>query len=201
MSIGIVNDDDFDKELDQLTNHRSKKVVPSIDSLQRNEVAIIDQPARGRSDGDVNVPDSLRQIIGEDAVINGRQSAVGLAGLFGISPSSVSAYAKGATSTTTYNEPKSSIIQHINKSRRRAIKKAQKTLDASLEAITQDKLDYTDAKDLAGIAKDMSVIIKNLEPPPDSPNGSDEGNKTPQFVIFAPQFRDERTFETITVQE
>jgi hypothetical protein len=154
----------------------------------------------GRKDGDVNVPDALRQIIGEEAVLNGRKSALGLAGMFGISDSSVSAYAKGATSTASYNTPKPAIIGHINKSRARASKKAGKVLDAALGAITQDKLDYTDAKELAGIAKDMSVIIKNLEPPADS-SQSLKSDSSPQFVIFAPQFRDERSFDHITVQE
>lgn len=200
MPIGLVSDDAFNQELQNLVPSKGDRVekdmVPSI-SVPSTE--ILDIPARGRNEGDVNVPDSLRQIIGEESVINGRQSALGLAGLFGISPSSVSAYAKGATSTASYDSPSKSIISHINKSRKRAIKKAQATLDAALGAITQDKLDYTDAKDLSGIAKDMSVIIKNLEPQPES-TVSPEAN-TPQFVIFAPQFRDERSFESITVNE
>jgi hypothetical protein len=161
-------------------------------------VTVIPSPTHGRNEGDVNVPDSLRQIIGETAVIDGRQEALSLASQFGISPSSVSAYAKGATSTDSYNEPKKSIIDHINKSRRRHIKKASLVLSAALGAISQDKLDYTDAKDLSGIAKDMSVIIKNLEP---QSVPSDDGVKGPQFTIYAPTFRDERTFEVINVNE
>jgi transcriptional regulator with XRE-family HTH domain len=186
MPIGLVSDDDF---LTELSSYN-----------QRKEAVIVEKPSRGRSDGDVNVPDSLRQIIGEEAVINGREAALELASEFGISPSSVSAYAKGATSTTTYDTPSKSIIQHINKSRQRATKRAGKVLSAALGAISQEKLDYADPKDLAGIAKDMSVIIKNLEPPSVGTD-SESSAKTPQFVIFAPTFRDERTFETIDVKE
>lgn len=186
MPIGVVSDDELQQELDRLTR-------------RVKEGTVVDKPVRGRSDGDNNVPDSLRKIIGEEAVINGRQSALQIAESFGISPSQVSAYAKGATSTATYDSPSQSLISHINKSRERAIKKASKTLNSALAAITQDKLDYTDARDLSGIAKDMSVIIKNLEPQSASPAEAD--SKQPQFVIFAPQFRDERTFEHITVQE
>lgn len=195
MPIGIVSDLDLNKELDSLSTPK-KKVVPSVPS----DALVIDIPTRGRDEGDVNVPESLRKIIGEDAVINGRQSALALAQSFGISPSSVSAYAKGATSTASYDSPKSSIVNHINKSRQRVVKRASKTLNSALSAISQEKLDYSDAKDLAGIAKDMSVIIKNMEP---QQVQSDEsaGSKTPQFVIYAPTFRDERSFETITVQE
>jgi DNA-binding transcriptional regulator YdaS (Cro superfamily) len=199
MPIGIVSDDDFLHEINSLSPQRKESHPPSH-VIQPSQVQIIDKPSRGRSDGDVNVPDSLRQIIGEDAVINGRSSATQLARQFGISPSSVSAYANGASSTTTYHEAKPSIIQHINKSRQRAIKRASKTLNAALGSITQEKLDYADVTDLSGIAKDMSVIIKNLEPPP-SQSSDQSDNKTPQFVIFAPQFRDERSFEVIKVQE
>jgi len=191
MPIGLVSDDDLQRELSNLQTVHPKKV--QIES----RVEILDK--RGRAVGDVNVPDSLRQIIGEESVINGRQSALELAKDFGVSPSSVSAYANGATSTKSYDSPTQSIISHINKSRQRNIKKASRVLSAAIEAITQDKLDYADATDLSGIAKDMSVIIKNLEPPNVVP--SDNGVKSPQFVIFAPQFRDERSFEVIDVKE
>lgn len=190
MPIGIVQDNEFELEIKRLRDS-----IPSKESVPLKE----SHSDHGRNPGDVNVPDSLRQIIGEDAVINGRQSALGLAKQFGISPSSVSAYAKGATSTTTYDSPTQSIISHINKSRRRAIKKAQVTLNGALNALTQEKLDYTDAKDLSSIAKDMTVIIKNLEPPVTEINQS--GPQAPQFVIYAPQFRDERSFEVINVNE
>lgn len=193
MAIGVVSDDQFADELVKLKGGKPD-VVPSTSVLVPQ---IVDKPSKGRADGDVNVPDSLRQIIGEDAVLNGRQSALGLAGMFGISPSSVSAYANGATSTKSYDTPSSSISSHISKSRERAIRRASKTLNSALGSITQEKLDYTDADKLAGIAKDMSVIIKNLEPEKviDSPQA------TQQFVIYAPQFRDERSFDTIQVIE
>jgi len=193
MPIGMVPDDEFEKELERLKGGIKAPPRPSVTGT------IIDIPSKGRNEGDVNVPDSLRKIIGEEAVISGRASALALAKDMGISPSSVSAYANGATSTTTYNESKPSIIQHINKSRARASKKASRVLVGALDAITQEKLDYTDAKDLAAIAKNMSAVIKDLEPPAESTKV--EEGKAPQFVIFAPQFRSEQSFETIVVNE
>src|SRR6516165_3001724 len=171
MSIGIVSDSDFQAELDKLSGKRTE-IVP-----------------RGRKEGDVNTPESLRKIIGEESVINGRKAAVELAAEFGISKSSVSAYAVGATSTKTYDTPVKSLIGHINKSRQRAIKRASATLNTALAAITQDKLDYADASELSGIAKDMSVIIKNLEPQKEVP----QDNSAPQFVIYAPSFKQENS--------
>jgi hypothetical protein len=189
MPIGIVSNDDFERELN---NTSSNKRVPST------QVQILDKVSKGRSEGDNNVPESLRKIIGETAIIDGRQSALELAEQFGISASSVSAYAKGATSTTTYDTPNKSLIGHINKSRERHIKKASKVLHAALGAITQEKLDYTDAKDLSGIARDMAVVIKQLEPTKESPESI---NNAPQFTIYAPTFRDERSFEVIHTNE
>jgi len=190
VAIGIVSDDDFLSEMESLKSGSIRSRV--------KEAEVIDKPTRGRSDGDNNVPDSLRQIIGETAVIDGRQDALQLASMFGISPSSVSAYTNGATSTKSYDTPSKSIIAHINKSRQRSIKKASHVLKAALGAISQEKLDYTDARDLSGIAKDMSVIIKNLEP---QQVVNEDAKQTPQFVIYAPSFKDERSFEVITVNE
>jgi hypothetical protein len=200
MAIGIVSDDDFLKEIGSYKPATPLKVVEPPNPVIEGEIlpSIVDIPKRGRKDGDVAVPESLQKIIGEEALLNGRQSAVALAAEFGLSPSSASAYAVGATSTSSYNQPKSSILSHINKSRERAMKKAAKTLNAALGSITQEKLDYLDADKVSGIAKDMSVIIKNLEPKIDP---ASQGNTAPQFVIFAPQFRDERSFDMITVQE
>lgn len=193
MPIGVVESDEFERELEKLKKGGKARTIPPLTG-QIQQI-----PSKGRNEGDVNVPDSLRQIIGEESVISGRASALALARDLGVSPSSVSAYAKGATSTTTYDTPKPSIIQHINKSRARASKKAQRVLVSALDSITQEKLDYTDAKDLAAIAKNMSAVIKDLEPPAET--AKIEEGKGPQFVIYAPQFRDERSFEVIQVQE
>lgn len=186
MPIGLVDDSDFSKELEKLQG--TTKPGGTIAPVHN----------QGRKQGDVNVPESLRKIIGETSVMEGREAALDLAKSVGVSPSSVSAYAVGATSTASYKEPKSDIIQHINKSRQRGIKRATQVMNAALGAITQEKLDNTDADQLSGIAKDMSAIIKNLEPK-QTEGGLD--SKSPQFVVFAPQFRDERTFESITIQE
>ena len=189
MPIGIVSDQEFEKELE------SHKIEPQ--SVRVPE--IIEEVKRGRKEGDNNVPESLRKIIGEESVINGRESAVQLARELGISPSSVSAYAKGATSTASYNSPNSGLVRHLNKSRARAVKKAGQVLRSALDSISQEKLDYADATDLSGIAKDMSVIIKNLEPQKEPE--SDGKPSSPQFIIYAPQFKKEESFQVIQVNE
>jgi len=198
MPIGIVSDADLQRELKSYTPAKPLVVVGTLLPPEPEISAeVVVKEKKGRKDGDVNVPDSLRAIIGEEALLNGRSSAVALAGEFGISPSSASAYAVGATSTSSYNAPKQSILSVINKSRERATRRAAKTLNAALGSITQEKLDYMDADKLSGVAKDMSVIIKNLEPKQVESSGAAQ----PQFTIYAPQFRDERSFEFIQVTE
>ena len=200
MPLGLLSDQEFNRELESLSKGRGNGVSNRTkNSVPSDQVVEDGVPNHGRKEGDTNVPDSLRQVIGETSVIDGPQEAMSIARMFGVSRSSVSAYAKGATSTKSYDTPSKKIIDHINKSRRRNIKKASSVLADALSAITQEKLDYTDAKDLSGIAKDMSTVIKNLEPPKDQGEGT--GNRPPQFVIFAPSFRDERVYEQIVVNE
>ena len=184
MPIGIVTDNDFDLEL----NNVKTEVITG-------EVVVKERP--GRKEGDVNVPESLRKIIGETGAVDGRQEALALAQMFGISNSSASAYANGATSTDSYNTPNRSLIKHIRARKDRASEKAHKTLDAALDNITEDKLRDIKARDLAGIAKDMSAVIRNLEPEVKE----DDGEQKPQFVVFAPTFIKEEHFETMIVNE
>lgn len=196
MPMGIVTDKDFDSELSRVDDTRAEtKSAPVINAPIVGE--IVDAPSRGRGEGSTGVPDGLRKIIGEESITNGRQSAIELASQFGLSPSSVSAYANGATSTSSYHDTPNR--PHINQAKERISKRARGKLLLALSKITGDKLEGTNAKDLAGVAKDMSAIVKNMEP--DKEKGPNEVDNGPKFVIYAPQFRDERHFETVVVKE
>src|SRR5215510_5460530 len=105
MPMGIVSDDDFDREI----NHLNRKPVVTPPPVIPE---VVDMPRPGRSNGDVNVPDSLRKIIGETSELEGRDAALELASKFGISPSSVSAYANGSTSTASMDKQPN--LEHIN---------------------------------------------------------------------------------------
>lgn len=172
MPLGIVSDEDFKSELD------STKV----------EVEIIKQP--GRRPGDIETPQSIRKIIGEEV---DRSESLELASLLDISKQSVSAYRNGATSCATYNKPDQDLSTHINRSRERIVKRASNKLNSALSYITQEKLEATKARDLAGIAKDMSAIVKNLEPEKETSNDRPNVN----FTVFAPIIRKESSYEVI----
>lgn len=175
MPMGIVSNDEFELEV--------------------SKVEIKFLPSKGRDKGDNNVPDSLRKIIGETSKIDGRGSALDLASRFNISPSSVSAYSNGSTSTATYDERPNA--NHINNAKERISKRARIKLMSALNHITNDKLENSKAHELSGVAKDMSAIVKNMEP--DNPMVNNPGG--PTFVFYSPQFRDERNFDIIHVKE
>lgn len=180
MSLGIVSDSDFESEIDSL----SKKDINS---------SIIDiHKGRGNQ---LEVPDSLRQVIGENAIEEGNQNTKLMTRAFGLSDSSLSAYKAGATSTTSYHNP--TFKDHIDKARKRITAKARNRLIMSLNHITDEKLAEEKPRDLAGIAKEMSVIIRNMEPD----SVQEKGSSGPTFVLYAPQFVKEDRYEVIDLKE
>ena len=201
MAIGVVSDDEFDLELEKSNQSNWKKATLHYEPVEPSPEVItpeiVETPHRGRQENDVNVPDSLRQIIGETSELEGRAAAVKLAKEFGISSSSVSAYANGATSTKSYDTAKESIRDHINRSKERISKRARRNLNLALSNITPEKLAAAKLRDLSGLAKDMSGIVKDMEP---NVNLTEAANK-PQFVFYSPQFKKEEHFDVIVVKE
>lgn len=186
MPLGIVSDDDFEKELDNCSTTR-KVLKPEIIDIKR-----------GRGDDNVEVPESLRKIIGETANLEGRKEALEFAKQFGISASSVSAYTAGATSTASIAKPDRELVNHIARAKERLSKKARQKMARALHHITDEKLQDAKVHELALVARNMSAIVKDMEP--DNPD-SEKDKIVPQFIVYAPQFRDERTFETVIAKD
>lgn len=191
MAMGIVSDSDFESEVGKL-NHS----VPS--NGNGKSIAIVKEVEKGRGKDNVEVPDSLRKLIGEESAINGRKEALELADNFGIRPSSVSAYANGSRSTASYANQVD--INNLNSARLRVAKRARTKLVLALNSLTKEKIENAKAKDIAGVAKDMSVVIRNMEPEtPKSPG--ENGNGGPTFIFYSPQFRKEEVFDMVRVKE
>lgn len=189
MAMGIVSDKEFDSAFGDCVNPKPKSIPVA---------QIVDITSRGRKEGDVNVPDSLRNIIGDTAVTDGRQEALALGETFGISPSAVSAYSKGATSTASYNDTPNKA--NIDGAKQRIAKRARAKLMLALTHLTTEKLEGAKARDIAGIARDMSQVMKNVEPETTGKGGINTGDG-PTFVFYAPQTREEKTYEVIQVKE
>lgn len=191
MPMGIVSDDDFLKESNSLGIHLPKPEKPKAEILE------IEKNEKGRGKGNVEVPNSLRNLIADTSVNDGRGEALALAKQFGISPSSTSAYTNGSTSTSSYDEkPNKEIVLNAKE---RLSKKARIRLSKALDQITTDKLAVVKTREAASIAKDMSVIIKNLEEKNET--NTPQGQQGPTFVFYSPQVRTEESFKTIQVKE
>ncbi len=183
--MGVVNDAEFEKEI-------TNSSVPIVGS-------VVDLPKPGRKEGDVNVPNSLRKIIGETSETEGRKSALEFAQSLGISPSSVSAYANGAKSTATYDTKDADIHNHIQGRKSVIAGKALTRLTRAMGALTTDKIKGANAKDISSIAKDMAQVVKLMEPEQlVDPNAT---KNQPQFLVYAPTIVNENTYETIVAKD
>ncbi len=175
MSMGLVSNDEFEAEIANTVEYKSTN-------------------NKGRGVGTKNVPMAIRKIASETALIEGRTAAI--AEELGISKASVDAYAHGATSCATYNEPHPELNAHLDKVRDETTSTARQKLKLALEQITADKLEKAKLKDASSIARDMSTIIKNLEPPvkPIDETGT-------KFVFLVPPMKKIEQFEIIDVHE
>lgn len=196
MPLGVVNDSEFESELRNSNRHNSidstKPPQSDCNSTIVGEVITIE---KGRGKDSVEVPDSLRKIIGETSELEGRKNALALASHFDISPSSVSAYANGSTSTASMDKQPN--LEHINRAKERISKKARRVAIKALENITEDKLSIASAPELAHVARSMGAIVKDMEPE----KAKNEEKNGPTFVFYAPQIVNEAKFETVYVKE
>lgn len=193
MAMGIVSDKEFNSALTDCSVSKPKSVPVAPPTAQIIDIT------RGRREGDVETPDSLRKIIGDTAVTDGRQEAVALAKNFGLSPSAASAYAHGATSTASYDEQpnKNTIVG----AKQRVASRARAKLMLALSKLTSDKLESAKARELAGIARDMSQVMKNVEPDTNAPGAGVNTGGGPAFVFYAPQVREESSYQVIQAKD
>lgn len=185
--LGIVSDADFEREVKDIA---LPVILPPAEQLAQ----IIDIK-RGR--GHVReIPNVIREIIAEDAIATNKTQKE-VASEFGVSPSSVSAYLHGATSTASYDKPDKELQDSNNKVRTDIISSARSRLISALSHITPDKLAEAKLRDVASVAKDMAAIIKNIEPD----IKETEDKRAPQFIFFAPNVVREEVFETVYSKE
>lgn len=223
MPLGIITEQEFESELSNcsvksISNPTSSSITPRDSSVNPinsdsnlidpseliteettpKQAIISSSEARGRGLSNTQVPSGIRKIIGETSAINGRADALELASLFDISPSSVSAYKKGAHSTSTINEPNKDTKLHIDSAKLRVSNRARKKLNLALSHITDEKLAGAKAVELASVAKAMSSIVVEMEP--DSSDNKNNKLQTP-FVVFAPILRREDQFEVVHAKD
>lgn len=188
MGMGIVSDQDFDSELQKNGTTESKS--------GQSKAVVIDSPKKGRGEHSVEVPNGIRKLIGDDKINNGRESAIELAANLGISPSSVSAYSQGAKSTASYDDRPN--LPEINQAKEKISKRARRKLLLALNNLTPDKIKEAKAGEISVVARNMSAIVKDMEP--DNPFNPNE-KSGPTFIFYSPQFRKEEHFDVVEAKE
>lgn len=175
----LVSPEDFTKELD-------------IKSEIKREIKIVDIN-RGRTIGRTEVSNELRKEIAEVALTSDL-TGVEIAKEFNVSTASVSAYKNGSTSTSSYNRPDEGLNKFVNNIKTEISDNARSRLLMALNEITPDKIKDTKLRDVASIARDMSVVAKNMEP-------NANVNINNQVVVYRPKLRNEDEYDVITVNE
>lgn len=182
MAMGIVSDQDYEKELQQ----NGERLQQGSTNIQKIEL--------GRPPNKTEVPEIIREEAAK-SIINGEGTAKQVSEAFGISQSSLSAYKVGATSTASYNSPDPTLLDKINDHKLRTSSKARKVLMRALAEITDDKLTAVKPRDLAAIAKDMSSIVQDMEP------RQVQSNSSVQFVFMAPRVKELSDYRIIDVKD
>lgn len=177
----------------------ANKLISSQDNLlkddERNNDIVSDflnyeikEIKRGRGEV-LDIGEERRKEIATLALTSGL-SIEEVAKLTGVSPQSVSAYKHGATSEATYNKKDESLGEHVDGIKTQVSNAAQNKLMMAIEALTGEKIHGAKARDIAGIAKDMSAIMKNMTP--DGPLV--QNNKV---LIYQPRVKEEDDFITV----
>lgn len=201
MPLGIITDEQLNKEIGKIPSKINSNDINRIeselikdkikDAIKDSSFKVVDIK-RGRGNV-LEIPNEIRALVAEEAINGARAKDVSKS--FGISESSISAYKHDATSTTTYDKPNDSLKKSNDSVRDVITDKARGRLMSALDAITDENISNAKVKDIASIAKDMSVIVKNMEPE------RTQNVQNTQVIIYKPRMRDEDEFDVITVNE
>jgi hypothetical protein len=202
MPLGVVTDEQFDSELLRRNDiAKQDKLSKEIEGLLAEEAELVHDPieedsrlikhGRGAKE---ETPQMIREFIGTEMACGA--SADLLAEKFGVSKSSVTAYANGATSTSSYNKPQPELKKAIDEVRERVNGTAQQKLMEALHAI--DLTNKIRPNVASAVAKDMSAIMRNMR---EDINQSKIVVNQNRVVIFKPRMKEEDDYEILEVSE
>ena len=169
---------------------------------ERNKDVIdypIEQIKHGRGAGVENLTDEMRKIIAEEAILSGK-SQEEIAKEYGVSIDAVRAYKNGATSSATFNTPDAVLGPHVAEIKEEVKEQikthAQNALLTAIQSLTDSKISGAKAKDIAGIAKDMSSVLRNIEP---QTNGPIINNN--KVLVYSPRVKEEDDYNVIEARD
>lgn len=154
----------------------------------------IEEIKHGRGAGTKNVEPEIRKMIAEEAIRSNKTQAE-IAEMYGVSPQSVEAYKNGSTSLATYNEPNEELKEVVDKTKEDIALSAKNRLAQCLQELTPSKIGAAKAKDIAGIAKDMSSVVKNMT----VGDGSTIINN--KILVYQPRLKEEQDYEVVEAIE
>lgn len=170
----VVNDEDFELELSRMTKPTAE---------------IIAMPKMGRQ-ATKETPESLRALIASDS-LNGNGTAAQIAEAYGVSQSSVNAYAGGATSTDRMVAGKFD-NKLLERNKRIGIR-AQKKMASAIDKITEEKLEASKATELSQIASNLSKVVDRAIPK------TDDDRPINNIIFFSPQQVGPNNYDVIDV--
>lgn len=174
MPMMVCSEEDFSKEVEMLNvNYKTLE--------------------KGRTEGKKEVDPNIRKLIASEALVG--VSVEEIRERYNISASSISAYKNGATSTASYHESNAELKSNNDMVKATMSERAEAVGLEAIGLLTVEKLDKAKARDLAGIAKDMSSIMSNMRE-----NGNGSGPKV-NITIMVPPVREEQDFKVIDVGE
>lgn len=185
----VVDDTAYEQELVRLGMATSSN--DHSDSNEQSlpvEKVVSIKHGRGQK---LETPHELRKLISSMALSGEPHKEISKE--FGVSQSSVSAYKEGATSTATINDKDEELVKHNSKVKLDISGTAAHRLQLALGTITQDKLEAIKIRDAAGIAKDMSVIMRNMA------EGNTNPGMTQQVIVYQPRMKEEDDYEILEV--
>lgn len=148
---------------------------------------------RGRGDS-LNLDDEKRKEIATLALTSGL-TIDEVSRLTGSSPDAVNAYKHGARSEATYNEKDNPVGDHVREIKGEVTERATNKLMLAIEALTGEKVNASKARDIAGIAKDMSAVIKNMS------NESGMNISNSKVIVYQPRIKEEDDYVSISVDD
>lgn len=195
MALGIVSDDEFNELLNELSNKKTVIIQRNDEPSVVNEPLVISKEIKhGRGIDKKNVPSSVRALVASEAISG--CDVKELSEEFNVSLSSISAYKKGATSTSSYNEPDVELDLANKLVRNGIVGSAQKALLDAISMITVEKLSQVKVNVASQVAMNMSSVVRNISP--SNEGGSNNNNKV---IIYRPRMREEDDYDVIQVSD
>lgn len=169
----------FKDEGKDVTVKNNEKVIDNIlNGVKINSGETRNIGNGGKVDGDVNVPQVLRNVIGIQANFDKPKN---VAKTWGISTVQASKFANGRVNSSGYGNTEADMAtsKAVNGALDKVRDVATERILKAIECITDDKLENRKAKELSTIASNLSRVLNVV-----MPKDKDKENPNPVQVIF-----------------